>query len=84
MARDVSRARFRPVTCRALCSIGAASGRRKSEEPPLLLPIVRQIPGEHCEPCGRQLDGLVAGQDRANDFRREIKRDARAPPDNRA
>jgi hypothetical protein len=34
-----------------LCWIGAASGRRKSEEPPLLLPIVRQIPGEHCELC---------------------------------
>ena len=57
MARDVSRARFRPVTCRALCWIGAASGRRKSEEPPLLLPIVRQIPGEHDEPRRRQLDG---------------------------
>jgi len=48
--------------------IGAASGRRKSEEPPLLLPIVRQIPGEHDEPCGRQRDGLLADQDRANDF----------------
>jgi hypothetical protein len=74
MARDVSRARFRPVTCRALCWIGAASGRRKSEEPPLLLPIVRQIPGEHDEPCGRQLDGLLADQDRANDFGREIRK----------
>jgi hypothetical protein len=59
MARDVSRARFRPVTCRAMRWIGATSGRRKSEEPPLLLPIVRQIPGKHDEPCGRQLDGLV-------------------------
>ena len=49
-ALGVSRARFRPVTCRALCWIG----RRKSEEPPLLLPIVRQIPGEHDEPCGCQ------------------------------
>jgi hypothetical protein len=39
----------------------------------LLLPIVRQIPGEHYEPCERQLDGLAAGQDRANDFRREIR-----------
>jgi hypothetical protein len=67
-----------------LCWIGAASGRRNSEKLPLLLPIVRQIPGKHCKPCGRQLDGLLAGQDRANDFRREIKRDARAPPDNRA
>src|SRR5258708_7269358 len=56
MARDVSTARFRPVTCRALCWNGAASGRRKSDEPPLLLPIVRQIPGEHEEPGGRQLD----------------------------
>jgi len=55
---------------RALCWIGAASGRHKSEEPPLILPIVRQIPGEHDEPCGRQLDGLLADQDRANDFRR--------------
>jgi hypothetical protein len=73
MARDVSTARFRPVTCRALCWIGAASGRRKSEEPPLLPPIVGQVPGEHDEPCGRQLDGLLAGQDRANDFRREIR-----------
>jgi hypothetical protein len=53
--------------------VDAASGRRKSEEPPLLLPIVRQIPGEHDEPCGRQLDGLLADQDRANDFRREIR-----------
>jgi IS1 family transposase len=35
-----------------LCWNGAASGRRKSEEPPLLLPIVRQSPGEHDEPCG--------------------------------
>jgi len=69
--RRVSRARFRPVTCRALGWIGAASGRRKSEEPPLILPIVRQIPGEHDEPCGRQFDGLLADQDRANDFRRE-------------
>jgi transposase len=43
-----------------LCWIGAASGRRNSEEPPLLLPIVRQIPGEHYEPCGRQLD-VIAG-----------------------
>jgi len=43
------------------------------EEPPLLLPIVRQIPGKHDEPCGRQLDGLLADQDRANDFRREIR-----------
>ena len=40
---------------------------------------MRQSPGEHYEPCGRQLDGLLADQDRANDFRREIKRDARAP-----
>jgi hypothetical protein len=56
-----------------LCWIGAASGRRKSEEPPLFLPIVRQSPGEHDEPGGRQLDGLVADQDRANDFRREIR-----------
>ena len=64
---------FDPVAWRALCWIGAASGRRKSEEPPLLLPIVRQIPGEHDEPCGRQLDGLLADQDRANDFRREIR-----------
>jgi hypothetical protein len=31
----------------------------------------RQIPGEHYEPRGRQLDGLLADQDRANDFRRE-------------
>jgi hypothetical protein len=29
--------------------IVAASGRRKSEEPPLFLPIVRQIPGKHDE-----------------------------------
>jgi len=58
-----------------LCGIGAASGRRKSEEPPLLLPIVRQIPGEHYEPCGRQLDGLLADQVRANDFRREMIHD---------
>ena len=64
----VSTARFRPVTCRALCGIGAASGSRKSEEPPLLPPIMRQIPGEQYEPCGRQLDGLLADQDRANDF----------------
>jgi hypothetical protein len=56
-----------------LCWNGAASGRRKSEEPPLFLPIVRQSPGEHDEPGGRQLDGLVADQDRANDFRREIR-----------
>ena len=33
-----------------------------------------RIPGEHDEPCGRQLDGLLAGQDRANDFRREIRK----------
>jgi FAD/FMN-containing dehydrogenase len=65
MARDVSRAHFRPVTCRALCCVGAASGRRKSEEPPLLLPIVRQIPGGHDKPCRRQLDGLLTDQDRA-------------------
>jgi hypothetical protein len=51
----------------------AASGRRKSEEPPLLLPIVPQIPGEHDEPSRRQLDGLLADQNRANDFRREIR-----------
>jgi hypothetical protein len=70
---DQQQVRFRPVTWRALCGIGAASGRRKSEEPPLLLPIVRQIPGEHYEPGGRQLDGLLADQDRANDVRREIR-----------
>jgi hypothetical protein len=70
--RRVSRGRFRPVTCRALCWIGAASGRRKSEEPPLLLPVMRQSPGEHYE-RGRQLDGLLADQDRANDFRRETR-----------
>jgi hypothetical protein len=64
MARDVSRARFRPVTCRTLCWIGAVSGRRKSEEPPLLLPIVRPIPGKHDEPCGRQLDWLTAFEER--------------------
>ena len=63
-ALGVSRARFRPVTCRALCWIGAASGRRKSEELPLLLPIVRQIPGEHYEPYGRQLDWLTALEER--------------------
>ena len=49
------------------------SGRRKSEEPPLLLPIVRQIPGKHYKPCRCQLDGLLANQDRANDFGREIR-----------
>jgi len=53
-------------------SDGAASGRGKPEEPPLLLPVVRQIPGKRCKPCRRQLDGLLADQDRANDFRREI------------
>jgi hypothetical protein len=47
--RDVSRARFRPITCRALCWVSAASGRRKSEEPPLLLPI---FPGQTHLPAG--------------------------------
>ena len=39
--------------------ICAASGRRKSEELPLLLPIVRQIPGKHYKPCRCQLDRLL-------------------------
>ena len=53
--------------------VGAASGRRKSEEPPLLLPIVRKISGMRYETRRHQLDGLLANQDRANDFRREIR-----------
>jgi hypothetical protein len=64
---------FDPSDVEHCSGIGAASGRRKSEEPPLLLPIMRQIPGEHDEPCGRQLDGLLADKNRANDFRREIR-----------
>jgi hypothetical protein len=50
--------------------IGAASNRSKSEEPPLLLPVVRQFPGKRYKPCWRQLGGLLADQDRANDFGR--------------
>src|SRR5580692_12091812 len=64
---------FDPSDVEHCSGIGAASGRRKTEEPPLLLPIMRQIPGEHDEPCGRQLDGLLADKNRANDFRREIR-----------
>jgi hypothetical protein len=67
---------FDPSHVEQLCWIGAASGRRKSEEPPLLLPIVRQIPGKRYEPRRRQLHRLLADQDRANDFGRENKRDA--------
>ena len=37
-----------PKIVRAIL-VGAASGRRKSEGPPLLLPSVRQIPAEHDE-----------------------------------
>jgi hypothetical protein len=60
-ARVVCRARFRPVTCRALCWIGAASGRRKSEEPPLLLP----------DPPGKNVGGLVEAR---NDHGEAVKR----------
>jgi hypothetical protein len=84
-ALGVSPALFRPVRCRALCRMCAASGGHKSEDLPLLLSIVRRIPGKRHEPCRCQLDGLLADHDRANDFRSEIHtRDARAPPDNRA
>ena len=51
---------FDPSDVEHCRGIGGASGRRKLEEPPLLLPIVRQIPGKHDEPWRRQLDGLLA------------------------
>ena len=52
--------------------VGAASGRRKSKESRLLLPIVRQISGKGYETRRRQLDGLFTGHDGVNDFGREI------------
>ena len=43
-ALDVYGPVFDPLHVEHCSGIGAASGRRKSEEPPLLLPIMRQIP----------------------------------------
>ena len=55
-----------------MVGLAAASARRKAQNPPLLPPIVRQISGQRDQPRRRQLDGVLAGQDAADDFRGEI------------
>jgi hypothetical protein len=77
LARKGAKCLSGPFLARQMSSVGvglgAVSGRRKSEEPPLLLPIVRQISGKGYETCRRQLSGLFTGHNCAIDFGGEIR-----------
>ena len=58
--------------CRASRTDLCESSGGKTEEKPLLVPVVREALAHLQKPCGRQLDGLATLKDGAHDVWRNI------------